>query len=218
MATDSDLTSFTVSLPRAQKEYLQRQAVATGCSTPSEYVRRLIHADQKARSKEDLEAKLLEAEMHPGRDHAAWHAMLATSGLLDKATLAAVVPKIFYTNGSYEYWGRSAGLIHSSLDGKQDALMSPGSRASSMVTRPPPRRPGHERRGVHPTPGRDRPRSRRSPDARLGRPRVCLAVVPTPCNLGETSRPKPSGFGGSVGGRGVTLRMSVSSVFDTDHA
>jgi hypothetical protein len=50
-------------------------------------------------------------------------------GLLDKANLAAVVPKIFYTNGSYEYWGRSAGLIHSSLDGKQDALMSPGSRA-----------------------------------------------------------------------------------------
>lgn len=68
MATDSDLTSFTVSLPRAQKEYLQRQAVATGCSTPSEYVRRLIHADQKARSKEDLEAKLLEALHSPSRE------------------------------------------------------------------------------------------------------------------------------------------------------
>lgn len=61
MATESDLTSFTVSLPRAQKEYLQQQAVATGCSTPSEYVRRLIHADQKARAKEELETKLLEA-------------------------------------------------------------------------------------------------------------------------------------------------------------
>lgn len=61
MATDSDLTSFTVSLPRAQKEYLQQQAVATGCSTPSEYVRRLIHADQKARAQEQLEGKLLAA-------------------------------------------------------------------------------------------------------------------------------------------------------------
>ena len=52
-----------------------------------------------------------------------------TVGLLDKAQLAAVVPKIFYTNGSYEYWGRSAGLIHSSIDGKQDELLSPGTRA-----------------------------------------------------------------------------------------
>jgi Arc/MetJ-type ribon-helix-helix transcriptional regulator len=68
MATDSDLTSFTVSLPRTQKEYLQQQAVATGCSTPSEYVRRLIHADQKARAKEDLEAKLLEALDSPARE------------------------------------------------------------------------------------------------------------------------------------------------------
>ena len=51
------------------------------------------------------------------------------AGLLDKATAAAVAPKIFYTNGSYEYWGRAAALIHSSTDGKQDAPMSPGSRA-----------------------------------------------------------------------------------------
>jgi Arc/MetJ-type ribon-helix-helix transcriptional regulator len=68
MATESDLTSFTVSLPRAQKEYLQQQAVATGCSTPSEYVRRLIHADQKARAKEELETKLLEALNSPARE------------------------------------------------------------------------------------------------------------------------------------------------------
>jgi Arc/MetJ-type ribon-helix-helix transcriptional regulator len=68
MAADSDLTSFTVSLPRAQKEYLQQQAVATGCSTPSEYVRRLIHADQTTRAKEELEAKLLEALDSPSRE------------------------------------------------------------------------------------------------------------------------------------------------------
>lgn len=68
MPADSDLTSFTVSLPRAQKEYLQQQAVATGCSTASEYVRRLIHADQKARAKEELETKLLEALSSPERE------------------------------------------------------------------------------------------------------------------------------------------------------
>jgi hypothetical protein len=50
-------------------------------------------------------------------------------GLLDKATGASVVPRIFYTNGSYEYWGRAAALIHSSIDGRQDALLSPNTRA-----------------------------------------------------------------------------------------
>ena len=32
--------------------------------------------------------------------------------LLAKAREQKVVPKIFYTNGSYEYWGRAASLIH----------------------------------------------------------------------------------------------------------
>jgi hypothetical protein len=31
------------------------------------------------------------------------------------------VPKIFYTNNSYEYWGRSASLIHTSDDNRTDA-------------------------------------------------------------------------------------------------
>ena len=43
-------------------------------------------------------------------------------GLLGKAAQANAVPKIFYTNGSYEYWGRAASLIHTTPDGKQDAL------------------------------------------------------------------------------------------------
>jgi hypothetical protein len=29
-------------------------------------------------------------------------------------------PKIFYTNSSYEYWGRAASLIHTTLDGRKD--------------------------------------------------------------------------------------------------
>ncbi len=50
-------------------------------------------------------------------------------GLLDKAAAANVTPKIFYTNGSYEYWGRTASLIHTSPDGKQDAPLGADSRA-----------------------------------------------------------------------------------------
>ena len=32
-----------------------------------------------------------------------------------------LTPKIFYTNSSYEYWGRAASLIHTSIDGRADA-------------------------------------------------------------------------------------------------
>lgn len=37
-------------------------------------------------------------------------------------------PKIFYTNGSYEYWGRNAALIHVTPDGRKDADLPPTSR------------------------------------------------------------------------------------------
>ena len=45
-------------------------------------------------------------------------------GLLDQATADKVVPKIFFSNTSYEYWGRVAALIHISADGKRDASIS----------------------------------------------------------------------------------------------
>ena len=45
-------------------------------------------------------------------------------GLLDRATAEKVVPKIFFSNTSYEYWGRAAALIHMTADGKQDAPVS----------------------------------------------------------------------------------------------
>jgi hypothetical protein len=51
-----------------------------------------------------------------------------TGGLLDRATTDKVVPKIFFSNTYYEYWGRAAALIHSSADGKQDAPISPNVR------------------------------------------------------------------------------------------
>jgi len=45
-------------------------------------------------------------------------------GLLDRATAEKVVPKIFFSNTSYEYWGRAAALIHTSVDGKRDVMLS----------------------------------------------------------------------------------------------
>ncbi|MDE3188458.1 MAG: hypothetical protein KGM96_13170 [Acidobacteriota bacterium] len=47
-----------------------------------------------------------------------------TGGLLDRATAEKVVPRIFLSLTSYEYWGRAAALIHTSADGKRDAPIS----------------------------------------------------------------------------------------------
>jgi hypothetical protein len=49
-----------------------------------------------------------------------------TDGLLRRANDPA--PRIFYTNGSYEYWGRNAALIHITPDGKRDAPLAPNTR------------------------------------------------------------------------------------------
>jgi len=50
-----------------------------------------------------------------------------TAGLLDAANRSHTAPKIFFTNTSYEYWGRAASLIHTSADGLKDA--TPGENA-----------------------------------------------------------------------------------------
>src|SRR5258707_1625556 len=51
-----------------------------------------------------------------------------TAGLLDAANKSKTAPKIFYTNTSYEYWGRAASLIHTSADGKTDAPLAANTR------------------------------------------------------------------------------------------
>lgn len=48
-----------------------------------------------------------------------------TDGLLKNVKQ---MPKIFYTNGSYEYWGRAASLIHTTPDGLHDAPLAPQTR------------------------------------------------------------------------------------------
>lgn len=67
MATKPKLTSMTVSLPTAQKEYVKARAADSGCSTPSEYIRRLIHADQVQREQDHLERVILEGLESPSR-------------------------------------------------------------------------------------------------------------------------------------------------------
>jgi hypothetical protein len=51
-----------------------------------------------------------------------------TDGLLTHATKPALQPNIFYTNTSYEYWGRAASLYHTTIDGRLDARLPPNVR------------------------------------------------------------------------------------------
>lgn len=80
MSADHPLTSMTVSLPKTQKAYVKAQANATGCSTPSEYIRRLIHQDQRAHAESELERKILEGLDSPTREITPedWRALKAT--------------------------------------------------------------------------------------------------------------------------------------------
>ncbi len=53
------MTSMNVSLPEELKEFAEEQT-KNGYSTPSEYVRELIRADQRRRAKDKLDAMLIE--------------------------------------------------------------------------------------------------------------------------------------------------------------
>ena len=56
-----------------------------------------------------------------------------TSGILVRAQKDGVVPKIFYTNSSYEYYGRAASLMHTTVDGKADEPLAPTTRLYVMA-------------------------------------------------------------------------------------
>ncbi len=43
-----------------------------------------------------------------------------SDGLLTHAGSPELLPKVFYTNSEYEYWGRAASLIHTTVDGTAD--------------------------------------------------------------------------------------------------
>lgn len=54
------METLTVSLPKPMKSYVQERVAAGEYGNTSEYVRDLIRADQKQRTKEKLEAMLVE--------------------------------------------------------------------------------------------------------------------------------------------------------------
>ena len=51
-----------------------------------------------------------------------------TDGLLIRAEKAGVVPRMFFSHSSYEYYGRAASLIHTTIDGKRDLPPPPNAR------------------------------------------------------------------------------------------
>lgn len=51
-----------------------------------------------------------------------------TAGFLDVANKSHRAPKLFLTNTSYEYWGRTASLIHTSPDGLSDVKIGDNTR------------------------------------------------------------------------------------------
>ena len=59
MKRETDLTTMNVSLSPSQRRFVEAAATRTGCTTTSEYIRRLIHEAQRKEAQEDLERKLL---------------------------------------------------------------------------------------------------------------------------------------------------------------
>jgi len=60
MNSESELTTMNVSLPRSQREFVEAEAARTGCTTTSEYVRRLIHWARTRAEQDELERKLID--------------------------------------------------------------------------------------------------------------------------------------------------------------
>lgn len=57
----------------------------------------------------------------------------ASDGLIARPELSPFVPRVFYTNGSYEYWGRAASLIHTTPDGAYDVPLAPATRIYAIA-------------------------------------------------------------------------------------
>ena len=80
-----------------------------------------------------------------------------TEGLLDRVVELGVAPKLFQTNTSYEYWGRASSLIHTTPDGRRDAVVPAGVRLYHLAglqhfsrSLPPRQMSIPHIRGVHP--------------------------------------------------------------------
>jgi hypothetical protein len=83
---------------------------------------------QPSRDAQPMSSLFFPTDLFPFTDLPEEDRFNASAGLLDAATRSHTVPKIFYTNTSYEYWGRAASLIHTSADGKTDEPLAPNTR------------------------------------------------------------------------------------------
>jgi antitoxin ParD1/3/4 len=60
MSAEREITTMNVSLPRTQKEFVDRQVQRGHFSTVSDYIRDLIRREQRVLAREELEQKLLD--------------------------------------------------------------------------------------------------------------------------------------------------------------
>ena len=67
-------------------------------------------------------------DIFPFTDVAQTDPLTGQSGGLLAAVDPRFMPKFFQTFSSYEYWGRAASLLHTTIDGKQDAAMLDNAR------------------------------------------------------------------------------------------
>jgi hypothetical protein len=80
---------------------------------------------QPSRDAQPTSSLLFPTDIFPFTDEPESDSLTHTSaGLLDRARAEHSVPKIFFSNTSYEYWGRVASLIHTTADGKRDMRIS----------------------------------------------------------------------------------------------
>ncbi len=76
---------------------------------------------QPSRDAQPANALFYPTDLFPFADTPQWDPIGGRrAGLLDRAQADGGLPKIFYTNTSYEYWSRAASLIHTSPDGLRD--------------------------------------------------------------------------------------------------
>jgi hypothetical protein len=81
---------------------------------------------QPSRDAQPTSSVFFPTDVFPFTDQAETDPVTKEKGaLLERAATDKVLPKIFLSNTSYEYWGRAAALIHVTADAKRDAAISP---------------------------------------------------------------------------------------------
>jgi hypothetical protein len=81
---------------------------------------------QPSRDAQPTSSVFFPTDIFPFTDQAESDPVTQQKGaLLARAKTENVMPKVFFSNTSYEYWGRAAALIHVTADGKRDAEISP---------------------------------------------------------------------------------------------